>query len=29
MAKCELCGQEMLQSDGCKCTKIKYQEKNI
>lgn len=24
MFKCELCGQEMPKTDGCLCTKIKY-----
>ena len=27
MAKCELCGQEMLTADGCKCTRIVYHGK--
>lgn len=27
MAKCKLCGREMLQTGGCKYTKIKYQGK--
>jgi hypothetical protein len=27
MVKCELCGQEMLKTDGCLCTKIRYNGK--